>query len=76
MAYGDKIWEASTEGEGMHEFIIPFEYKSMERIPNRIMLVAAASQFGDYFQGSTSSVMWLDDLELIYEESKLPENLR
>ena len=76
VAYGDKIWEASTEGEGMHEFIIPFEYKSMERIPNRIMLVAAASQFGDYFQGSTSSVMWLDDLELIYEESKLPENLR
>lgn len=76
VAYGDKIWEASTEGEGMHEFIIPFEYKSMERIPNRIMLVAAASQFGDYFQGSTGSVMWLDDLELIYEESKLPENLR
>lgn len=76
VAYGDKIWESSTEGEGMHEFIIPFEYKSMERIPNRIMLVAAASQFGDYFQGSTGSVMWLDDLELIYEESKLPENLR
>lgn len=76
VAYGDKIWEASTEGEGMHEFIIPFEYKSMERIPNRIMLVAAASEFGDYFQGSTGSVMWLDDLELIYEESKLPENLR
>lgn len=76
VAYGDKIWEASTEGEGMHEFVIPFEYRSMERIPNRIMLVAAASQFGDYFQGSTGSVMWLDDLELIYEESKLPENLR
>lgn len=76
VAYGDKVWESSTEGEGMHEFIIRFDYKSMERIPNRIMLVAAASQFGDYFQGSTSSVMWLDDLELIYEESKLPENLR
>lgn len=76
VAYGDKIWEASTEGEGMHEFVIPFEYRSMERIPNRIMLVAAASEFGDYFQGSTGSVMWIDDLELIYEESKLPENLR
>lgn len=76
VAYGDKVWESSTEGEGMHEFIIRFDYKSKERIPNRIMLVAAASQFGDYFQGSTSSVMWLDDLELIYEESKLPENLR
>ena len=23
VAYGDKIWEVSTEGEGMYEFIIP-----------------------------------------------------
>lgn len=27
MAYGDKIWEASTEGEGMHEFIIPLNIR-------------------------------------------------
>lgn len=27
VAYGDKIWEASTEGEGMHEFIIPLNIR-------------------------------------------------
>lgn len=75
IAYGEKTWEQSTEGEGMIPFEIRFDYNAKQdgktRIPNRILIVAAASKFGDYFQGSTGSTMWLDDLELIYEESKL-----
>lgn len=75
IAYGEKTWEQSTDGEGMVPFEIRFNYDEKPdgktRIPNRIMIVAAASKFGDYFQGSTQSRMWLDDLELIYEESKL-----
>ena len=75
IAYGEKTWEQSTEGEGMIPFEIRFDYNAKQdgktRIPNRILIVAAASKFGDYFQGSTGSKMWLDDLELIYEESKL-----
>lgn len=75
IAYGEKTWEQSTEGEGMIPFEIRFDYDTKQdgktRIPNRILIVAAASKFGDYFQGSTGSTMWLDDLELIYEESKL-----
>lgn len=38
-----------------------------QRKPTSIIIVASASKFGDYFQGSTSSKMWLDDMELIYE---------
>lgn len=75
IAYGEKTWEQSTEGEGMIPFEIRFDYDAKPdrrtRIPNRILIVAAASKFGDYFEGSTGSTMWLDDLELIYEESKL-----
>ena len=75
IAYGEKTWEQSTEGEGMIPFEIRFDYNAKQngktRIPNRILIVAAASKFGDYFQGSTGSTMWLDDLELIYEGSKL-----
>lgn len=75
IAYGEKTWEQSTEGEGMIPFEIRFDYDTKPdgrtRIPNRILIVAAASKFGDYFEGSTGSKMWLDDLELIYEESKL-----
>lgn len=75
IAYGEKVWTESTIGEGMHEFIIYFDYDEKTdgkiRIPTRLLLVAAASRYGDYFQGSTSSRMWLDDIELIYEESEL-----
>ena len=67
VAYGEQIWEGNTEGDGMVEFTIPLDYRTLDEVPNRIVLVAAASQFGDYFQGSSSSVMWLDDMELIYE---------
>lgn len=80
IAYGEKIWTENTEGDGMVPFEIRFNYDEKEdgrmRIPNRIMLVAAASRYGDYFQGSTESRMWLDDLELIYEESKLNEPIQ
>lgn len=71
IAYGEQVWDASTEGDGMIGFTIPLEYHATDRIPERIILVASASRYGDYFEGSTGSTMWLDDLELIYEESKL-----
>ena len=75
IAYGENVWTESTVGEGMHEFVIYFDYDEKTdgktRIPTRLLLVAAASRYGDYFQGSTRSMMWLDDLELIYDESEL-----
>lgn len=67
VAYGEKIWNESTSGDGMIPFEISLDYRSFERKVNRIVLVAAASRYGDYFEGSTSSIMWLDDLELVYE---------
>ena len=68
IVYNEKIWENSTEGDGMIPFTIELNYPPMEeRIPNRIVIVAAASMYGDYFEGSTGSTMWLDDLELVYE---------
>lgn len=67
IAYGEQTWENSTSGNGMIEFTIPIDYRKLDEVPNRIVLVAAASKFGDYFQGSSGSTMWLDDVELIYE---------
>lgn len=34
--------------------------------PNYLLLTASASKYGDYFTGSTSSEMYLDDIELVY----------
>lgn len=72
IAYGEKTWDASTEGEGMHRFTIRVDYRN-NRIPNSIIVVASASKYGDYFSGSSTSIMWLDDLKLVYDESELTE---
>lgn len=47
---------------------IPFEYKDIAKTkrPTHIVIVASASKFGDYFCGSSKSVMYLDDFELVY----------
>lgn len=71
IAYGEKIFtEAYKDGENMKELTIELDYDSYggtQRKPTSIIIVSSASRYGDYFEGSTSSVMWLDDMELIYE---------
>lgn len=71
IAYGEKIFtEAYKDGENMKELTIELYYDSYggtQRKPTSIIIVSSASRYGDYFEGSTSSVMWLDDMELIYE---------
>ena len=66
-AYGEMILNQSTEGDGLIPFEIELDYKSTDRIPTRIVIVASASYYGDFFQGSTSSKMWLDDITLEYD---------
>lgn len=71
IAYGEKIFtEAYKDGENMKELTIELDYDSYggtQRKPTSIIIVSSASRYGDYFEGSTSSRMWLDDMELIYE---------
>lgn len=67
IAYGEQVWKENTPGEGMIEFTIPLDYKQFDKAPAYILLTCSASRYGDYFVGSTSSKMWIDDLELIYE---------
>ena len=56
-----------TEDTGVwKEYTIPIVYNDMDVIPTHIIISCSASQYGDYFVGSTSSRLWLDDFELIY----------
>lgn len=69
IAYGEKEFTkltAASDGS-MVEFEIPLNYRSEERLPKSIIIVASASKYGDYFVGGVGSTMWLDDLELVYE---------
>ncbi len=47
------------------EFSLPFQYRS-NATPTYILIVGAASKYGDYFTGSTNSVLYLDQFELMY----------
>ncbi len=45
---------------------IPLEYVSTSRRPTHIIVSCAASMLGDYFTGSPDSILWIDDLQLLY----------
>ena len=48
------------------EYIIPLNYHTLEELPTHIIISCAASQYGDYFTGCSSSKLWIDAVELIY----------
>ena len=47
------------------EFNLQFKYRN-NRTPKYILIVGAASKYGNYFTGSTDSVLYLDQFELVY----------
>ncbi len=70
LAYGQVTWTEAFGPDGSLQMIeIPFEYfeRAKTTPATHLVIVACASKFGDYFAGSASSVMYLDDFELVYE---------
>ena len=74
VAYGT-ITDEEAKGTGeWQEFTIDLKYRDLTRVPKYIIVVASASKYGDYFTGSTSSVMYIDDFSLVYDgEPKVQE---
>ena len=48
------------------EYTIPLNYHTLEEVPTHIIVSCAASQYGDYFTGCSSSKLWIDKVELVY----------
>ena len=48
------------------EYTVPLNYHDMETLPTHIIVSCAASQYGDYFTGCSSSKLWIDKVELVY----------
>ena len=65
IAYGEIIFSEATAGDGMVEFTVPLNYNRTDILPSYILCTASASNGGDYFAGG-ASVMYLDDLQLVY----------
>lgn len=53
-------------------FSIPLVYRN-GRTPKYIVIVGAASRYGDYFTGGKGSVLKLDEFELVYDPEDLTE---
>lgn len=61
------VWENKQSVEGWTKITVDMDYTEYaDEKPSFIIVTASASKFGDYFVGSTNSVMYLDDVELVY----------
>ncbi|MDE6543606.1 MAG: PCMD domain-containing protein, partial [Muribaculaceae bacterium] len=65
VAYG--FVEYGRNVEEYTEFEIELKYKSTSRIPSYILCVSSSSKYGDYFTGGRGSVLYIDDLSLLYD---------
>lgn len=69
IAYGRLSDTEAVTTSGWKEFTLDFKYKTLESQGTYyLIIVFSASKYGDYFTGSSNSVMYVDDLELIYGE--------
>lgn len=76
IAYGE-LPENMTSPESMSEykkFTIDIKYRDLTRKPTYILVVCSSSKYGDFFTGSTSSVLLLDEFQLVYDEPVVDTN--
>lgn len=64
--YSTESTSATLDGWTMMEMPINYNSEYDDELPTYIMITASASKYGDYFTGATSSVMYLDDVEIVY----------
>lgn len=67
IAYADIVLQGDGSESEWQQVTLTLGYKDETTIPEYIIISAAASMYGDYFAGSSSSQLWLDGMELIYE---------
>lgn len=65
VAYGQMVQNTSSNG-AWQELNIPLVYHSTTTKPTHLIIVCSSSRYGDYFYGSDSSVLYLDDFEMSY----------
>lgn len=66
LAYGS--FTISQTVSDFEEGTIKLTYKTLEKKPTYIIIVASSSKKGDYFTGGEGSTLWLDEFELVYDD--------
>lgn len=70
IGYGELICIGETTGQELNKYKkieIEIQYKKTNVLPSHIVIVAAASKYGDYFTGGQGSVLYLDEFMLHYD---------
>lgn len=65
IAFGEMTTNEDSNGQ-WKEFNIPLEYHTLDVKPTHMLIVVSASKWGDYFYGSDSTVLYLDDFSFEY----------
>jgi hypothetical protein len=83
IAYGDAIFKAdgttyindpdfqtaeTYKCNDWKQIEIPIVYYNTAQPVTHIIISGAASRFGDYFEGYNGSKLWIDNIELIYDD--------
>lgn len=70
VAYGSLPANECVNSNGQwKEFNIPLVYRNLSTKPTHLIIVCSSSKYGDYFYGSDSSVLYLDDFEMVYGDT-------
>jgi hypothetical protein len=61
-------FETTTSQSEWKQVEIPFSFYGSDpnQVPTHLILTFTCSGYGDFFDGSTSSWMYVDDIELVY----------
>lgn len=70
IAYGEMTKNTSSNGQ-WESFSIPLKYYTVNKKPAYMLIVCSANKWGDYFYGSDSNVMYVDDFSFEYGEPTL-----
>lgn len=70
VAYGELPASDCVTTNGWKEFTIDLKYRNLTTKPTHIIIVFSSSKYGDYFTGGDGSIMYVDDLSLVYGEPK------
>ena len=57
--------------DGYQPFTLELEYRDRTRTPKYVVIVAAASKYGDYFTGGVGSTLYLDEFTFVYDPAEL-----
>lgn len=70
VAYGEfcsGVDVSGSERNGYTQIDVPLEYYKTNVTPQYLIIVCSSSKYGNLFTGGVESVLYLDEMELIYE---------